>query len=166
MKELARLLQLRVSVGFLGERSQYDWWPTAFFGAASKQFLEPVFVKSALHAQYHGVIEAARRVHDEHLSAGSFHLFRFPEEMEQDLFAVLKRSAVDASAPRMPETKEHALSTLRALTGSAGNASEGPTLVGSIGDLSNPKTIGEVAGAYLSAFTSGTHSYPYFASRG
>ena len=41
-------------------------------------------------AQYHGVSEAARRVHDEHLSVGSFHLFRLPEEMEQDLHALLQ----------------------------------------------------------------------------
>jgi len=45
MKEsyLSTLLQLRLIVGFLGERAQCAWWPTAFYEASSRQFLEPVF---------------------------------------------------------------------------------------------------------------------------
>ena len=78
MKEfyLPTLLQMRMLVGFLGERAQHAWWPTAFYEPSSRHFLEPVFVKTARLAQYHGVVEAARRLHDEHLSVGSFHLFR------------------------------------------------------------------------------------------
>ena len=70
MKEsyLPTLLQMRMLVGFLGERAQYAWWPTAFYEASSRLFLEPVFSKTSRLAQYHGVLEAARRLHDEHLS--------------------------------------------------------------------------------------------------
>ena len=82
---LSMLLEIRGPVGFLGECSQYGWWPTAFYEASSRPFLEPVFTKTARSAQYHGVVAAARRLHDEHLSVGSFHLFRLPEETEQDL---------------------------------------------------------------------------------
>lgn len=69
---LGKLLQMRLLVGFLGERAQFGWWPTAFYEASSRQFLEPVFSKTSRLAQYHGVVEAARRLHDEHLSVGSY----------------------------------------------------------------------------------------------
>ena len=69
MKEsyLSTLLQLRLLIGFLGERAQFAWWPTAFYEPSSHLFLEPVFAKTSRLAQYHGVLEAARRLHDEHL---------------------------------------------------------------------------------------------------
>lgn len=74
MKEsyLSTLLQMRLLVGFLGERAQFGWWPTSFHEASSRLFLEPVFSKTSKLAQYHGVLEAARRIHDEHLSVGSY----------------------------------------------------------------------------------------------
>src|SRR5690606_39371014 len=114
--DLAKLLQLRLAVGFLGERDQLAWWPTSFFAAASKPFLDPVFVKSALQAQYHGVVEAARRVHDERLSVGSFHLFRRPEEMAQDLFAAVKQEGSGANKVG-PTEQDEALEALRSIAG-------------------------------------------------
>jgi hypothetical protein len=89
-------------VGFLGERAQFAWWPTAFYEASSRLFLEPVFSKTSRLAQYHGVLEAARRLHDEHLSVGSYHLFRLPEEVEQDLHAIVQSS--DGRRTRQPGT--------------------------------------------------------------
>src|SRR5882672_6241718 len=85
---LPTLLQLRLHVGFLGERAQCNWWPTAFYEASSRLFLEPVFSKTSRLTQYHAVAEAARRLHDEHLNVGSYHLFRLPEEIEQDLHSL------------------------------------------------------------------------------
>ena len=81
---LATLLQIRLLVGYLGERAQFAWWPTAFYEPSSQLFPAPVFSKTPQFAQYHGVTEAARLLHDEHLNVGSYHLFRFPEEVEQD----------------------------------------------------------------------------------
>src|SRR5690606_20401440 len=89
---LTGLLRLRFAVGFLGEQAQYAWWPTAFYGPSSRLFLEPVFSKTSRLAQYHGVLEAARRLHDDHLNVGSYHLFRLPEEIEQDLHAAVQSS--------------------------------------------------------------------------
>jgi len=54
---LSTVLQLRLLVGFLGERSQFAWWPTAFYETSSRLFLEPVFSKTSHLAQYHGVLE-------------------------------------------------------------------------------------------------------------
>lgn len=165
MNELvhSELIQLRLAVGFLGERNQHGWWPTSFFAATSKQFLEPVFVRSALQAQYHGVLEAARRVHDEHLSLGSFHLFRLPEEKEQDLFRMLEHRANGDLLARATSSVEDALAMLRDLAGGRlGEAVQGPTFVGSIDELGKREAIAVLAATYLHSFLDGSRSYPYF----
>jgi len=37
---LTTLLQMRILVGFLGERNQCDWWPTAFYEPSSRLFCQ------------------------------------------------------------------------------------------------------------------------------
>lgn len=156
------LLELRVLVGFLGERAQYAWWPTAFYEPSSRLFLEPVFSKTSRLAQYHGVLEAARRLHDEHLSVGSYHLFRLPEEVEQDLHATVQSSAGEEElASQAPQSKEAALVALKRLAATGGAASVGPTAVGGIKDLDSTDTLKAIAAAYLSAFTQNAKTYPY-----
>ena len=163
MKEsyLSTLLQLRLIVGFLGERAQCAWWPTAFYEASSRQFLEPVFPKTFRLAQYHGVLEAARRVHDEHLSVGSYHLFRLPEEVEQDLHAIVQSSAGEELASQVPPSKEAALDALKRLASTSATSSVGPTAVGSIKEIDSTDTLKAIAAAYLSAFTQNAKTYPY-----
>src|SRR5690606_35434884 len=163
MKEsyLSTLLQLRLLVGFLGERAQCAWWPTAFYEASSRLFLEPVFSKTSRIAQYHGVLEAARRLHDEHLSVGSYHLFRLPEEVEQDLHATVQSSEGEDLASQVPPSKEAARDSLKRLAGTGGASSVGPVAVGGIKDLDFIDTLKAIAGAYLSAFTQNTKTYPY-----
>ena len=155
------LLQLRLLVGFLGERAQYSWWPTAFYEASSKFFLEPVFSKTPRLAQYHGVLEAARRLHDEHLSVGSYHLFRLPEEVEQDLHAAAQSSVGAEIISQMPQSKDAALDALKRLSASDSASSVGPTAVGGIQELDSTDTLKAIAAAYLSAFTHNAKTYPY-----
>lgn len=163
MKEshLTTLLQMRILVGFLGERAQYAWWPTAFYETSSRLFLEPVFSKTARLTQYHGVLEAARRLHDEHLSAGSYHLFRLPEEAEQDLHKVLQTGGGEELANQALQSKEAALDALERLAATGGKANVGPTSVGGIEDLDSTATLKAIAAAYLSAFTQDAKTYPY-----
>ncbi len=163
MKEsyLPTLLQMRMLVGFLGERAQYAWWPTAFYEASSRLFLEPVFSKTSRLAQYHGVLEAARRLHDEHLSVGSYHLFRLPEEVEQDLHAIVQSSAGEDLANLGPKGKEAALDELKRLAATSTRSSVGPSAVGSIKDLDSTDTLKVIAAAYLSAFNQNAKTYPY-----
>ena len=163
MKEsyLPTLLQMRMLVGFLGERAQYAWWPTAFYEASSRLFLEPVFSKTSRLAQYHGVLEAARRLHDEHLSVGSYHLFRLPEEVEQDLHAIVQSSAGEDLANPAPKGKEAALDELKRLAATSSSSSVGPTAVGSIKEIDSSDTLKAIAAAYLSAFTQNAKTYPY-----
>lgn len=158
---LPTLLQLRMLVGFLGERAQCAWWPTAFYEASSRPFLEPVFSKTSLLAQYHGVLEAARRLHDEHLSVGSYHLFRLPEEVEQDLHAAVQSSIGEELASQAPRSKEAALDALKRLAVTGGTSSVGPAAVGDIKELASTDILKAIASAYLSAFTQNTKTYPY-----
>jgi hypothetical protein len=165
MKEslyLTTLLNMRMLVGFLGERSQFDWWPTAFFEASSRLFLEPVFLKTSRLARYHSVIEAARRLHDEHLSVGSYHLFRLPEEVEQDLHAIIQGSVGEELASQVPQSKESALDVLKRMAATTSTTSSmGPTAIGSIKNLDSDDTLKTIASAYLSAFSQSAKIYPY-----
>jgi len=163
MKEshLPTLLQMRMLVGFLGERAQFAWWPTAFYDPSSRLFLEPVFAKTSRLAQYHGVVEAARRLHDEHLSVGRYHLFRLPEEVEQDLHATVQSSVGEELASQAPQSKEAALEALKRLAATSGASSVGPTAVGSLKDLDSTDTLKAIAAAYLSAFARNAKTYPY-----
>ena len=158
---LSSLLRLRLLVGFLGERAQYAWWPTAFYEPSSRLFLEPAFAKTSRLAQYHGVVEAARRVHDEHLNIGSFHLFRLPEEVEQDLHGLVLGSSDDTLAKQAPQQKSAAIDALTSLAPKSAGQAEGPSSVGSIGELHSPRVLKAFAGAYQSAFAQGSRIYPY-----
>jgi hypothetical protein len=155
------LLQMRLLVGYLGERAQYGWWSTGYYERSSLLFLEPVFAKTAKLAQYHGTVEAARRLHDEHLSVGSYHLFRLPEELEQDLHLLAQSGdALDRVSGDM-ESKEAALAALQRLAPGEAELCEGPTAVGTFKDLDSADVVRSIAGAYLSAFSRQSKTYPY-----
>ncbi|HLA36717.1 MAG TPA: BrxE family protein [Rhodocyclaceae bacterium] len=163
--DISMLLQMRLLVGYLGERPQFAWWTTSFFGDYSLRSLEFVTPKTSLLAQYHGVVEAARKLHDEHLNVGSYHLFRLPEEVEQDLHAMMQSSVGGTElAKQAPQDKEAALATLKTLAGAIPSAAVGPTAVGNIDQLSAGETLKSIAGAYVSAFSQNAQTYPYLVS--
>jgi hypothetical protein len=154
------LLRVRLLVGFLGEANQYGWWRTSFYQPSSHHFLDPIFPRTATLAQYHGVVEAARLNHDENLSAGTYHLFRLPEEVEQDLHALMQENAGQGANGDLQDTAS-ALAALKS-SARAGTASTvGPTAVGNIQDLKSPDTLQQIAGVYTMAFERGVKSYPY-----
>jgi hypothetical protein len=118
-------------------------------------FLEPVFPKTARLAQYHGITEAARRLHDEHIGVGSvFHLFRLPEEAEQGIHSAL----LDANR----EDRDAALHALAEIAGGTRHASEGPTSVGALKDVFTAGAVEVIARSYLAAFRGHVRTYPYF----
>lgn len=161
---LSTVLQVRLLVGFLGERAQCAWWPTAFYEPSSRLFLEPVFSKTSRLAQYHGVLEAARRLHDEHLSVGSYHLFRLPEEVEQDLHAMVQGSAGEELANQVTKSKQVALDALKNVAGTKKPVGEGPIAVGNIKDLDSASVVSAIASAYFAAFSQNAKTYPYLVS--
>lgn len=161
---LLHLLHLRLLVGYLGEKEQYGWWGSSFFSPIASSFLEPVFVRTSKLAQYNGVLEAGRRAHDASVGIGSaFHLFRLPQQFEQDLH----RLAADGLKDEHPaivaiQSKDAALAQLAALAGDAKADGEGPVNVGSIGDILKPSAMKRLAAHYTRAFGSGSRVYPYF----
>ena len=107
------------------------------------------------------MLEAARRLHDEHLSVGSYHLFRLPEEVEQDLHAIVQSSEGEVLASWVPPSKEAALDALKCLASTSGTSRVGPTAVGNIKDIDSTDTLKAIAAAYLSAFAQNEKTYPY-----
>ena len=163
---LAQIARLRLLVGFLGERSQFNWWPSAFFIASSSAFLSPTFTKTAFTAQYHGVKEAAARVHDEHIGVGKvYHLFRLPETVEHTLVGHLREPGFIDSVSVQLQDQEQALEGLATLATSHAACQEGPVLVGAINELLGGKHLGLLAHCYRSAFIGNTNVYPYYAAR-
>lgn len=159
-----QLLQLRLIVGFLGERSQFNWWPTAFFEASSQSFLEPVFSRTVHLARYHAVLEAAKQLHDNHLNMGCFHLFRLPEEVEQDLHILVKTGFGKEVAVHISDNQERALVLLSQISDKKAHVNEGPVAVGSILNLDSTETLNAIAAAYQSAFMKDTKTFPYLVS--
>jgi hypothetical protein len=151
--------RLRVLVGYLGEHHQANWWASSFLGRASEAFLNPIFANTIANARVVGVTEAARRVHDHAIGVGrTFHLFRLPETLEQELHRTLSASNDMA----IPESVDAAIEELRALSSHDGEPKPGPVQVGPLHMLADAQWIPIVTGHYRGAFVSGVQSFPYF----
>lgn len=155
------LFKLRLIVGILGERANHNWWSTSFYAPSSQAFLSPIFSKSSLLAQYHGLIEAARLTHDEHLSVGIYHLFRLPEEIEQDLHILARTHEHGAYVESLKRDAKIALGDLESMATPTSAVAIGPIAVGSIDDLGSQGVLGMIAYAYWSSFIGGERTYPY-----
>ena len=133
---LASLLKMRLLVGFLGETSTVrDGGQPPSTSRRGIYSSNRAFPKTIRLAQYHGVIEAARRVHHEHLSVGSFHLFRLPEEMEQDLHALLQTGPGRLFPAGFCQDKSVALDELRNVARDAKTNVAGPVSIGRVEEL-------------------------------
>ena len=78
------IAELRVLIGYLGEKGQSNWWSSEFFSATAAAFLAPIFNRSLFLAQYQGATAAAAKIHDEAIGVGRiYHLFRLPIGLEQ-----------------------------------------------------------------------------------
>lgn len=156
-----RIVTLRLVVGFLGERDAGGWWPSGFMSSTSAAFLMPVFGPKTQQARYQGVLEAARRVHDERIGVGrAFHPFRLPEIMEQRLFEAVQFD--DQTLGDTTLSSDFAFTALEGLASHAVEAKSGPTLVGTVGSLENSGWIAEAASMYAAAFGAGVQCFPYF----
>ena len=79
-----KIVELRVLIGYLGEKNQANWWGSDFLSNTASTFLSPIFNRSLFLAQYQGATAAAAKVHDEAIGVGRiYHLFRFPIGIEQ-----------------------------------------------------------------------------------
>ena len=157
------LLHLRLIVGFLGEKSQFGWWSTTFFDPFSRRSLEFVAPRSVHLMQYHSVVEAARLVHDHGLNAGSYHLFRLQEIVQEDLHGLMRGAHGSDLVAQLPTDREAGLAELKVISADKGTHSVGPFSVGSIDDLLKLETLKTIAGGYVFAFEGSIKTYPYLA---
>jgi hypothetical protein len=156
------LISLRISVGYLGERAQFDWWPTEFFATTSEAFLSPVFNKTAFLARYNGITTAARRLHDERVGVGRvFHLFRLPAVVEQALHEELLAEGVTETVLANTQSKDVALAFIESLADSSVSTSEGPVQIGETSDLVGVDWIARAAAYYRDAFKENNQCFPY-----
>jgi hypothetical protein len=133
-----RIAKLRLAVGLLGEREGAGWWTSAFLSPTSTSFLAPLFGGNTFQARYHGVLEAARRVHDERIGVGLvFHLFRLPESMEKRLFESIQSGGSELA--KTISSPESAKTTLQSFMTKVVAAKSGPAL------MAMPEAI-EIAG--------------------
>lgn len=162
MSEVQKLIaELRVLVGYLGERGQANWWGSEFFSATASAFLAPIFNRSLFLAQYQGATAAAAKAHDEAIGVGRiYHLFRLPIGLEQASADALSDTAfVDALQAKLAN-RELAIARLAEIAEKPESAFPGPV---SLGQMSQDLRVElkRAAGVYYSAFTAGIQTLPY-----
>ncbi len=159
-----KLLQLRVLVGFLGEKRQAGWWQSDFWSPTAEVFLSPVFPRTVFLSQAEGASAAARLVHDQRIGVGKvFHLFRLPENLEQSVHDGLQNLEVAQQLRPLLSDRQQAAEYLAKNFGkSTADNPIGPLLCGDISSIGANKTIAILANTYLSGFQRSVEVFPYF----
>ena len=166
---IAELAKLRAVIGFLGEEGQCNWWQSSFFSSASQAFLKPIYPRTILVAQSVGVTRAAALVHDNYIGIGDvYHLFRLPEDMEQDIHKALHQPELDATLRSLLKDSGSARDYLRKFQGDVKkteNDVTGPVYLGDVAAMRKMSPWQSAAGYYLAAFENNTQIFPYFGNR-
>jgi hypothetical protein len=153
--------EMRVLVGYLGERDQYGWWSSEFFSDTAAAFLAPIFNRSLFLARYQGATAAAAKVHDEAIGVGRiYHLFRLPIGLEQASADALNDAVFVQTVQARLANRDLALARLAELAKKAESASPGPVSLGQMTQDLVPE-LQRAAGFYCAAFTSGIQTFPY-----
>lgn len=165
-KDLIVIVRLRLAVGFFGEKEQNNWWSSLWLTANTPAFLSPIYGDRLNTARYHGIVEAARRVHDERIGVGrAFHLFRLPEVLERRLHEAVARDNACQELPDLTAASTAKNSLEELASDSKEEVCSGPVRAGDISDLQGPKWIGKLAGHYQAAFQATQETFPYFSER-
>lgn len=155
------IAELRVLVGFLGEKGQSNWWGSEFFSPTATAFLAPIFNRSLFLAQYHGATAAAAKIHDDAIGVGRiYHLFRLPIGLEQASAEALNDTAFVQTLQSKLISRELALARLSELAVDQEQASPGPISLGKMSEDLNVE-LQRAASFYLSAITAGIKTFPY-----
>ena len=156
-------IQLRLVVGYLGQRKQAGWWDCDLLDATGLRFLETVFPRTARAAALRSTAEAAGIVHDKALGrVGNYHLFRLPPALEDRLENCIDE--IDwAKLGKQVESREVAMEALKQLSDGVVKAPSGPVQVGVERRILASTAVHELAAHYHSAFQDGIRCFPYFA---
>ena len=160
------IAELRLLVGYLGEKEQFNWWGSGFMAPTSEAFLSPIFPRTTWLAKYHGVSEAACIVHDERIGVGAnYHLYRLPESLERSAAAAVDGVSRLDELREAVQSREAALDRLGHLAGPDANKAEGPVSVGDSSEDHFEIPLSRVAGFYLMAFQSEIQAFPFVRGR-
>lgn len=162
-EEFNGIIKLRMAVGCLGENADGNWWSSSWSAATAYAFLSPIYGGHTDVVRYHGLVEAARRVHDTHIGVGRvFHLFRLPERFERRLHDELSKGKASETTAII-RTREDAEAFLEEIGTTISASVVGPVHVGCPADLARKDWLIDLAGRYLAAFKNSTQVFPYFA---
>jgi len=129
-------------------------------------FLNPIFGSKTRMAQYHGVTEAACRVHDEKIGVGRvFHLYRLPETIEERISDAFQEGSLPEEVTRCFEAAEDAVRVLADLAKGPVEVKSGPVRLGGADMINSPDGVALLAATYRAAFQAGIKCYPYFTDR-
>ena len=159
------LIRLRLIIGYLGENIQPAWWTSSFFAPGNTMFLSPIFSKTSILAQYHGIKEAATRIHDERIGIGKgvFHLFRLPDAIERKLHQLIINNEEIEQFAKTLTNKSEALNALVSLMDNNEiSHAVGPVRIGRRFDLERIEMWKTVASYYQQAFQSQNQVFPFF----
>ena len=157
----ATISELRVLVGYLGEKGQANWWSSECFSPSATAFLAPIFNRSLFLAQYQGSSNAAAKVHDEAIGVGRiYHLFRLPIWLEQASADAINDAVFSKSLQESIVNRDQAMHRLNELATKSGSVSAGPVSLGQMGDDLEAE-LKKAAGVYHSAFSQNIQSLPY-----
>ena len=159
---IEKYIILRTLVGFLGEKSQFNWWDTNFLSPTGLQFLTINFPRTAVSAGVNSVTEAAKRLHDERIGKGGvYHLFRLPTSMEQNIHNQLLREGQEQVLPFL-DSIDTAVAHLKSLVSNSVGAPEGPVQIGTVKNVQTGTAVQELAVHYHDAFRNQKRCFPYF----
>ncbi len=165
MSLIEKLTLLRIAVGLLGEKANPKWWTSAFCSNNGNAFLEPIFPRTYLNAQYQGVVSAAALVHDDRIGVGEvFHLFRLPEDLEQSLHS-MALSGINAQLAGVMRDVDSAMQLLRGFADNVQKPAHGPARVGNLLKLRETLSWKDAAAFYLKGFELQQETFPYFSDR-
>lgn len=158
-ESIKNIAKLRYCVAFIGEKDQSNWWSSMFLSKNGQAFLTPVFPKTSFLARIRGTSAAAQQVHDEHIGIGDvFHLFRLPENVEQELSQIF----IDDQSLNVQDlaSTEEAYTCLEELADNESKQAVGALLLEE--NILAQTGIKQMASAYLNAFKSNEEVYPYY----
>ena len=124
------ICRLRLQVAALGERLSPPWWRTEFLSPTGLRIVQRLFPRTYLATALESVTVAARRDHDAHVGRRSFHLFRLPAHIEQQLANLIRTEGAFADST-IPDTPAQLLEVLEAVAlQGASRGGTGPRLLG------------------------------------
>lgn len=157
-KLIKQLIELRQTVFWLG--THHNWWTSDADLSLRREYLTYVFPKTQLLADYILLTEVARRVHDQALGPGNYHLFRLSVDLERAIHETFRQSAEHlAIKDTTPGLLDQQLA--RHTGGQLTDPATGPVLLGGIQDIDDDTTRAVLAKQYKIAFATGQRVFPY-----